>query len=324
MRPSTRSGELLGLGMGRFRKVTLVIPELPAAVVARLAPDAEDVTVVAEESLSLGTGAATQGITRLTVELEGPRGTRTATVLRKRLAPLTAGKHARGAEDPRHWAYWRREAEAYDSGFLPAGPGLRAPCCYAVVENALYLEEAHGERPAVERAAQVLASWHKRWDETLDRPWLSMDQLAARVAVSELDWSEVDADTRMRQLWERRHDLLAQFRQLPRVLSHGDYSLGNLLADGSDVIALDWATVGWEPVGFDLAHLALSSGVDPTDAYIAAAPSSVTDSLLIRRGFAIAVALTGASRLHWMLTRSLGPPHWYTDFVWRHRPDVVA
>ena len=150
-----------------------------------------------------------------------------------------------------------------------------------------------------------------------------MDQLAARVAVSELDWSEVDADTRMRQLWERRHDLLAQLRELPRVLSHGDYSLGNLLADGSDVIALDWATVGWEPVGFDLAHLALSSGVYPTDAYIAAAPS-VADPVLIRRGFAIAVALTGASRLHWMLTRSLGPPHWYTDFVWRHRPDVVA
>ena len=55
---------------------------------------------------------------------------------------------------------------------------------------------------------------------------------------------------------------------LPRVLSHGDYSLGNLIDAGEDVVALDWATVGWEPIGFDLGHLALSAGADPTEAWL--------------------------------------------------------
>lgn len=298
--------------------------ELPPAVIAGLGPDIGSASVVTEEPIGLGTGAATGGVTRLTVRLAGPRGTRSITILRKHLAPLTAGRHAGGARDPRHWAYWRREAEAYTAGCVPEGPGLRSPRCYAVVDDQLYLEEVAGGRPSVERAAEVLAGWQVRWDEALDRPWLCRDQLAARVAVSELDWAQVNADPRMQELWVRRHELLARLKELPRVLSHGDYSLGNLIDAGGEVVAVDWATVGWEPVGFDLAHLALSAGADPTDAYCDAKPPSVADPALVTRGFTIAVALIGSSRLHWMMARNLEAPNWYTDFVWRHRPHGVA
>lgn len=294
---------------------------LPPEVIAGLGPDIDSARIVSEEPLHLGTGAATGGVTRLEAEVTSRDGaSRTVMILRKRLVPLATGRHTAGAQEPRHWAYWRREAEAYLTGIVPVGPGLRAPVCYGAVDDELYLEEVTGERPPVERAAQVLAGWQQPWAGELDRPWLCVDQLAARVAVSHLDWSAVTADPRMAQLWDRRHALLARIADLPKVLSHGDHSLGNLIDTGDEVVALDWATIGWEPVGFDLAHLGLSAGADPTGAYLDAT-ASVINPVLVARGFKVAVALVGSSRYHWMMTRSLEPPEWYVDFIWRHRPE---
>lgn len=40
-------------------------------------------------------------------------------------------------DNPAHWNYWRREPLAYQSGLLAALPaGLKAPRCYAIVEQA--------------------------------------------------------------------------------------------------------------------------------------------------------------------------------------------
>jgi len=186
--------------------------ELPPAVITSLGPRIEKVSIVAEEPIGLGTGAATDRVTRLTVDFSGPHGRQRIAILRKRLAPIN---------------------------------------------------------------------------------------------------------------WDSRNALLARLDQLPRVLSHGDYSLGNLIELEGDVVALDWATVGWEPVGFDLAHLAVSAGVDPTRAYLDAPPPSVADPALVTLGFKIAVALIGSSRLHWMMASNLQPPDWYADFVWEHRPQHV-
>lgn len=294
--------------------------QLPPEVIARLGAGIDSGRVISEERLDLGAGAATGRVRRLEVEVASPDGSsRTVAIVGKRLIPLTAGRHAAGAQDPRHWAHWRREANAYLAGIIPAGPGLRGPACLGVVDDELYLEEVTGERPTLERAAHVLAGWQQRYDAEADRPWLCVDQLAARVAVSHLDWRSVNADPRMEQLWDRRDELLARLADLPRVLSHGDYSLGNLIDTPDDVVALDWATIGWEPPGFDLAHLALSVGADPTAAYLEASP--VVEPALVTRGFKITVALVGASRYHWMMTRSIEPPAWYADFIWRHRPE---
>ena len=166
--------------------------ELPPAVIASLGPRIENVSVVAEEPIGLGTGAATDGVTRLTVAFSSPHGHQRIAILRKRLAPINTGRHAAGAHNPRHWAYWRHEIEAYTSTLLPRGPGLRAPHCYAVEDDDLYLEEVEGERPSIERAAEVLAGWQCPWGEALDHPWLSINQLASRVAVSDLKWTNVD------------------------------------------------------------------------------------------------------------------------------------
>ena len=98
--------------------------------------------------------------------------------------------------------------------------------------------------------------------------------------------------------------------------------MGNLHVVGDDVVALDWATLGMEPVGFDLAHLALSTGADPMPSYLATDVSALGGPERVRDGYAASLALVGASRFHWMLARGIEPPDWYADFVWGQQPGV--
>lgn len=290
---------------------------LPAPVLAALCRDG-DLVELQEELILRGTGAATVGLAALTGIVGTPERELPFKIVRKTLAPLREGRHAALAGDARHWAYWRREVEAYRSGLLPTGPGLRSPRCYAVVGDQVFLEAVDGAEPSLQQAAAHLAGWQIEYDASFDRPWFAMDQLGRRLQVTELDWTSVKADSRIVHLWDRRHELYERLRQLPLVLSHGDYSIGNLVADGSDTIAIDWATVGWEPLGFDLAHLALSVGADPTGAYLAAASAVAPD--VLRLGFGAATAIIGASRVHWMLSREVDVPKWYVDFLWDHQP----
>jgi aminoglycoside phosphotransferase (APT) family kinase protein len=240
-------------------------------------------------------------------------------IVRKTIEPLTGGRHAALAGHPRHWAYWPRESHAYRSGLLPVGPGLRAPRCFGVVGSQVFLEEVDGTPPSVRQAAEHLAAWQVDYDRSLEQWWLARHQLGRRLAVTELDWAGLDADPRLVDLWRHRYQLHERLEQLPLVLSHGDYSMGNLVAQGTDTVALDWATLGWEPVGFDLAHLALSTGEDPTAAYMAATPLGHPADA-VNLGFQTALVIIGASRLHWMLSQGLDVPSWYVQFVCERDP----
>jgi hypothetical protein len=292
---------------------------LPDAVAAAIGGDGAAVRSVGVEAVRPGSGAATGDVVRLRAELvsnDGVLGSHT--LIRKVLRPLPSGRHAALAADPRHWAYWRREVEAYRSGLLPTGPGVRGPRCFGVVDETLYLEDVGGSHPTVAQAAGALARWQVAFDASRDRPWLAMDQLGRRLDAGDLDWTAVDADRRAVQLWERRHEYYERLRDLPKVLSHGDFSLGNLVAHaGETVVAFDWATFGWEPIGFDLAHLALSAMDDPVPAYQTAAPQHAE---LADVGYRCALAVIGASRVHWMLSRSVDLPSPYVDFLWDQRP----
>ena len=285
--------------------------DLPGWLASATVVDDTDDTDDHDAATGPSRGAATAHVVRLR--------TASGTAIRKQLRPLTSGRHAPQADDPRHWAFWRREAEAYRSGLLPQGPGLRAPTCFAVVADTLFLEDVPGPPPPVHRAAAALARWHVAFDPALDRPWLAVDQLGRRLAAGELDWTAVDKDRRAVQLWSQRTAFLEQLAALPKVLSHGDFCLANLATDGDDTVAFDWATLGWEPVGFDLAHLALSALVDPTPAYRSATPRP-GDADLAERGFRAALAVIGASRVHWMATNGIDVPDGYVDFLWEHRP----
>ena len=271
-----------------------------------------------EEILVGGTGPANKGVVLLQFLVDADGERRRIDVVRKTLKPVETGRHAILAHDPRHWAFWRREADAYASGLLPAGPGLRAPTCMGVHGDDLYLEHVDGSQPAISDAGGALAGWQAGYRADLDRPWLARGQLAQRLAVSDLDWSGVGADPRAVELWERRDDYLALLAGLPLVRSHGDFSLGNLRQADADLVVLDWASFGWEPVGFDLAHLALSSGEDPRPSYLASGPRWSEEE--VDTGFGACAAIIGSSRVHWMLTRGVEVPSWYVDFLWAHRP----
>lgn len=275
----------------------------------------EDVVEVGEEPLGGGTGAATAGLTRLTVRLCGGAA---ATLVRKEFRPLTTGRHRHGAADPRHWAYWRREPLAYASGLLPAGPGLRAPRCHGVVDDVVYLEDAGSVPADVRTAARQLGAW-QAGAVLPDVPWLGGHQLAQRVAVSDLDWSAVEADVRAELLWSRRDELLTRLAELPPVLSHGDVHPANLRAAGPDVVALDWGTMGAAPVGADLAHLALGAQAVLLDDYLAGARGAFARAD-VEAGCRATLVLVGASRVHWMLTTGADVPPGYVDLLWAHRP----
>jgi hypothetical protein len=298
-----------------------VEPLLPFSVRAALCGEPDALLVeLREEPIRRGSGAATGGLARLTVGLRTREGREfSIRIVRKTMERLSGGRHAALAGHPRHWAYWRRESEAYSSGLLPTGPALRAPRCLGVVGGEVFIEEVDGPPPSVRQAAEHLAGWQVDYDHSLDRSWVARDQLGRRLEVTELEWASVDADPRVVHLWAHRHELYDRLGHLPLVLSHGDYSMGNLVAQGFDTVALDWATVGWEPVGFDLAHLALSTGEDPTGAYLAATPLAHPPEL-VTFGFEAALVIIGTSRLHWMLSQGLDIPAWYVEFLCDHDP----
>jgi hypothetical protein len=276
---------------------------------------------VAEQPIRGSSGAATGEVVRLvgTVTIQGEG--RRFSLVRKTLRPVTSGRHAEASKRPDHWAYWRRELLAYDAQATPTGPGLRAPRCFGVHHDTVYLEDVDGRQEEPDRAAGHL----RRWQATAEPPavpWLAGHQLEQRVAVTHLDWSGIDADPRAVAIWDARHALLDELGPVPRVLSHGDFSIGNLIADGSGTVAIDWGTLGLAPAGADLAHLALSSLTDPLPAYLAASHAGPPEADVLL-GYRTTMALTGASRLHWMLSNGVEVPAGYVDFLWAHRPPLL-
>jgi hypothetical protein len=265
------------------------------------------------EPIDTGTGAATGDVARLRGELRTGAGVRPFTLIRKRTRPASTGRHAAGARDPRHFAYWRREPLAYASGLLPRGPGLTAPHCYGVVADTVYLADVAGTPETTGRAARRLARWQAS-TPVPDVGWLAGHQLAQRLAVTTLDWTGMPVADPLRRCWAHRRDLLAALEPVPRVLSHGDFHRANLIASGADTVVLDWATLGVAPVGADLAHLALSTLDDPVPDFLAVAAGRF-EPAAVRLGYAVTVLLTGISRLHWMLSGGIEVPAGYQRFL---------
>ncbi|MEV1173267.1 phosphotransferase [Nonomuraea sp. NPDC049784] len=295
---------------------------LPEPVLASVLGRSDGVVVTCRsEPIGGSSGAVTGSVTRLSGVARCGGEEVPFTVVRKEVRPLRSGRHAPYAGDPRHWAYRRREPLAYASGLLPTGPGLAAPRCHGVVGDVLYLADVAGSGPELPgRAARRLGAWQA--GATLpDVPWLAGHQLAQRLAAGE--WTPVDADPRVARLWQRQDELLAELARLPVVLTHGDFSAANLVAQsgtgGGTTVALDWATLGAAPVGADLAALALTTFVDPVEDYLAGAGGRFARAD-VELGYRATLALTGAGRVHWMLSRGMRLPDGYEDFILSRAP----
>lgn len=211
----------------------------------------------------------------------------------KRLVP--------GVADPRHHAYWERQALVASSGIVAATPGLRSPTCLGVERDSsgitlrmAYVEPTSwsplGLAGALGRFAQL----------SVDEPaWGARDVLRDRLTTVERrgGWSalpQYDA------LWVRRHAALAVLDALPRVPTHGDAHPINLLGrDGDDVLAIDWEQFGLGPTGFDLGYLLLAVDT-PLDELLDAHGG---DTAAVRRGAVLVAAYTAVSRAAWSLTQ---------------------
>lgn len=297
------------------RNVQRVHEHLPDAVLASILgqPGAHLVSC-RSEPVTGSSGAATEGVNRLVGVARLGSADVPFRVIRKAFRPVLSGRHASYASDPGHWAYWRREPLAYASAVLPIGPGLSAPRCYGVVDDVVYLADVTGRAESAEIAAYRLGAWQGT-ASVPDVHWLSRHQLAQRIAASNLEWDQVSADPRLMALWQRRSELLDELEHVPQVLVHGDFHEGNLIAaDNLTTVVLDWATFGTGPVGSDLAGLALSTCSDLLDRYVAGLDGGF-DKAAVELGYRATLTLTGASRVHWMLSRGVQPSDEYVEFV---------
>jgi hypothetical protein len=198
-----------------------------------------------------------------------------------------------GNLDASAWNYYRREPDAYQSGWLDDLPGgLAAPRCFGVVEHPdracwIWLEdvaEEIGTHWPLEHygvVARHLGQFNGAYlvDRPLPNwPWLGSEWLGKYIAVSapampiirdSLDHPLVrrvwpgSASDRLFRLWEERDLFLDALDRLPQTLCHLDMFRRNLFArrtvDGDDqTVVIDWSFVGRGAIGQELVPLALA------------------------------------------------------------------
>jgi hypothetical protein len=192
--------------------------------------------------------------------------------------------------------YYKREVDAYQSGWLDELPGgLAAPRCFGVVEYPdgicwIWLEEVRDEIGAqwpLEQyglVARHLGRFNGAYlvDRSLpDWSWLSSSflqhyvELSAPVMEPLRDtlaspwgrrWLPEEDRDQFFNLWEERERYINVLDRLPQTVCHLDLFRRNLFArktaDGDDqTVAIDWAYVGKGPIGADLGPLVWMSAV---------------------------------------------------------------
>ena len=213
--------------------------------------------------------------------------------------------YPQSSSKPAHPAYWKREVLAFSSGLLNELPGLQAPRCYSLSEDAdgtfsLWLEELsdiyHGRWP-LERyglAARHLGQFGGAF--LTDRPLPGYDWLATRGGGPGAGGTAVEERLKDDKTWQhpavrrafpvpiaervlRQREESRAFRsaiaQLPRTLCHNDSHDENLFArrreDGAEeTVAVDWELMGIGPVSSDITFLVIATlrrlAVDMADA----------------------------------------------------------
>ncbi|HEV2370166.1 MAG TPA: aminoglycoside phosphotransferase family protein [Acidimicrobiales bacterium] len=241
--------------------------------------EVQDVTV--EVVYEHGAASATAGIWRYSIG--------DWSVVLKLLRHGAGGSPAwQSGEDPGHWYYWRREADAFSSRVLrELVLPLRAPRSYGVFDRsdgscAVWLEDlrsipsAAGWEPVRYRAAahhlgraqgHLARAGRLPEDGWLGRDWLRRYVERREVALGQIEdptvWNHplvrelLPPETRdeCRAIWQAREELLAVIESMPLTLVHCDLHPGNMFGADGETVLIDWGFVGRGPVGEDPGNL---------------------------------------------------------------------
>lgn len=227
-------------------------------------------------------------------QLRTDEGPSAAVVKRTGAAHLGAFPVWRGRADPQDPQWWGREAEFYQSDLATTGwsDGVRAAQCHVDDHDGcrdLWLEEVSGIPASLDHAshaAEGLARWQMHHAHT-EHEWLSRGWIAKHLSRQDLDndrtlahpaWEEAidrGLDPKLRD-WVRTRPTDANeigrvVSGFPQALANHDFHTFNIGRVDDQVVLIDWAYVGWGPIGHDAGHLALSAvedgRTDPIDAW---------------------------------------------------------
>jgi len=195
-----------------------------------------------------------------------------------------------GSADVSAWDYYRREVDAYQSGWTADLPGgLAAPRCFGVLDHPdgtcwMWLEDIRdmfdSQWPLKQYGVVARHLGQFTGAYLVDRPlpnwpWLSSNWLRHYVeqsapAIEPLRdaqaspwgrrWLPEEDSDQFFHLWAERGLYLDALDRLPQTICHLDIFGRNLFArktaDGDDqTVAIDWAFVGRGPIGADLGPL---------------------------------------------------------------------
>jgi len=254
-----------------------------------------------------GTGASTVGVWRAAV---GDR----AVVVKRLSAP--ADYDPPELSDPRHFAYWRRAADVATYGLVDATPGLHAPLT-SVEEDGegITITQEWVEDAANSGLFAALAMGRFTAVDLSHVRWLARHQLGDRLERVERrgGWQTIGRTTASDiadALWRKRTRLLDALDELPQVVQHGDPVPGNLPGrDGDDLIAIDWGSLGYGPVGADLGYYLLMAReeFEPLlDAYLLGLPEGLATREQVVLGARVTAVYTVFTRADWALARVAG------------------
>ena len=199
-----------------------------------------------------------------------------------------------GSEDISAWNYYKREVDAYRSGWFDDLPGgMVAPGCFGVIEYPdgtcwLWLEDISdifgaqwpleqygvvarhlgqfngaylGDRP-LPNWSWLSSNWIRRYIEQSAPAMEPLRDSLAHPLVRR--WLPGEARDRFFRLWAERELYLDALDRLPQTICHYDVFRRNLFArrtagDDDQTVVLDWAFVGRGPIGADIHPLIFAS-----------------------------------------------------------------
>lgn len=247
------------------------------------------------ERFGVDGGFPNGGIWKVCADRAHGAGPSTAWVKRTGPAYLGSFPAWRCWTDPDDPQWWGREAAFYGSELATSGwsGGVRAARCYLIDDHDdardLWLEAVRTPTFSLEScvaAARGLARWQVAW-QNAGHAWLSEDWIPTHVGRQAMDnartlahpaWSlaiERGLDPTLRTVVETRLtdpiEVRERLREFPHVPTHFDFHASNIGTVGEEVVIIDWAYVGWGPIGHDVGHLALNldpdASVEPGEAW---------------------------------------------------------